>query len=240
MIFALIKYNIHYYINSSKYLPPLVLYAVFFAINYQMSPIGIWSNLHITAIAMFIISNWVAVSFINNENKTQQIITRLHVKNDMHYHLCKIVSIVLFLFPLYIMLILYPMLIGAYARSLQFTEFLVFIIVHTIISLLGAGIGVIFNEHFMQRNDAAIMLHLMVVLVITVPFGTIYYDNPLIVLAHSLLPPINFLAERLHYLQDGYFIFDMHFLVFCLYGLGYAVGIMGVYLFLINRVDVAN
>jgi len=207
--------------KSVKYLPPVICFAAFLAINYQASPIGIWSNLHITAIAIFIFSSWVGMSFINSEDKTQQYITRLHVKNETAYHLSKIVSIVIFLVPFYVGTILMPVLYGSFVRRIHFGEILIYIAVHFLVSLLGVSVGIFFNLDLFS-TEMAVLAYLLAMIVILVPFNIILSDNFVVVYAYYLLPPINFLAERLHYLGDEVFLVDANFLVFVVYALGYA------------------
>ena len=130
MVISLIRYNIDYYIKSAKYFPSVLFFAAFLAINYQTGPLDIWSNLHVTTIAIFIFANCVGVSFINSEDKTQRYITRLHVRNETVYHLSKIASIVIFLVPFYLITILWPMLSGVFARSILIREILIYVVVH--------------------------------------------------------------------------------------------------------------
>jgi len=231
---ALIKYNIDYYIRSVRYLPPLLLFVAFLGINYQVAPIGIWSNLHITLIAIFILSSWVGVSFVNSEDKTQQYITRLHINNEITYHLSKIISIVVFLIPFYAITFLIPLLQGSFMRNLLLSEVFVYAIVYFLIGLLGIAIGVFFNSDIFF-GEMAILAHLVVISVIVIPFNVIFNDNPLIVYAYTMLPPINFLAQRLHDLDDGVFIMDINFLIFVLYSLVYSLVLIGAYIFVIRK-----
>ena len=238
MMIPLIKYNVEYYIKSVKYLPPLIFFIAFLAIKFQASPIGIWSNLHITSIAIFILSTWIGVSFVNSEDKTQQYITRLHTKNETVYHFSKIVSIVLFLIPFYVITLLVPVVFGSFARDLLLSEIFVYFAVYFLIGLTGASIGIFFNSDILS-GETAILLHLLVTTVVVVPFDTIFADNLFVVYAHYLLPPTNFLAERLHNLNDGMndgvFTIDRNFLLFAAWSLGYAVILTALYNFIIQR-----
>jgi len=234
MIMPLIKYNISYYIKSAKYLPPTLIFAAFLSINYQTIPIDIWSNLHLTAIAVFILSSCVGVSFINSEDITQQYITRLHVKNETIYHLSKIASIVIFLIPFYLITVLLPTAFGYFSKDILFSEVLIYIVVYFLVSLLGALIGIFFNSNLFSA-EMAILGHLLTIGVITIPFNVILEDIPFVVYAYHLLPPVNFLAYRLHNLGEEAFLIDLNFLAFVAYAIGYAAILIVLYNFVIQR-----
>ncbi|MCL2215715.1 MAG: hypothetical protein FWB91_01715 [Defluviitaleaceae bacterium] len=230
----LIKYNLGYYLRTPKYLPPLLLFAAFFAINYQVSPVGIWSNLHIVSIAVFILANWIGASLIDSEDVTQQFITRLHVQNERLFHGAKIASALIFAAPLYILIALYPMVAGLFPRSLLFGEILVYFIVLFLMSLLGVSIGIFFNSYFLNK-EMKVLAHLIVVLITAIPLNVVFEDNLLVVYLYYLLPPVNFLADRLYGLNDGVFLLDFNFWVFVAYALGYSLALIGIYIFAIQR-----
>ena len=230
----LIKYNLDYYIKSVRYLPPVVIFAVFLTIIYQTAPIGIWSNLHITLIAIFILSSWVGVSFMNSEDKTQQYITMLHVNNEMLYHLSKIASVVIFLVPFYVVTLLIPLIQGMFMRNLLLSEVFVYLVVYFLIGILGMSVGIFFNSDIIS-GEMAVLTQIIVISIIVVPFNVIFEDNLFIVYAYNLLPPVNFLAQRLHDLNDGVFILDSHFLIFILYALGYSFALIALYVWVMRK-----
>jgi len=231
---VLIKYNIEYYIRSAKYLPPVIVYLVFLAINYQVAPIGIWSNLHITLLGIFILSSWIGVNFANSEDKTQQTITKLHINNDYVYHLSKIISILTFLIPFYAITLLIPIVSGSFTRGLLFSEALIYIAVYVLVGLLGIMVGVLFNSNIF-KEEVAVLLHLSVLAATAIPFGAIYADNQFVVIAHRLLPPVNFLAQRLQYLDSGTFAVDGNFWLFILNSAAYTAMLIALYVFLMRR-----
>jgi len=230
----LIKYNIDYYIRSAKYLPPVIAYVIFLALNYQVAPIGIWSNLHITLLAIFILSGWIGANFINSEDKTQQSITKLHIDNDYVYHLTKIVSILAFLIPFYAITLLVPIVSGSFTRGILFGEILVYIAVYILIGLLGIMVGALFNSNIF-KDEIAILVHLAVLALIVIPFGAIYAENRIVVVAHRLLPPVNFLAQRLQYLDCGAFAIDGHFWLFALNSIAYIAVLVALYVYLMRK-----
>ncbi|MCL2372992.1 MAG: hypothetical protein FWC78_06285 [Defluviitaleaceae bacterium] len=225
MLLPLVKYNINYYIKSAKYLPPVIIFVAFIGIMYQTRPIGIWSNLHVTAVALFIFASWIAATFVNSEDKTQQYITMLHVKNETKYHLAKIISIMMFLIPFFVFIFLLPAAGGFFARNLLASEVIVYLAVYFLVCLMGVGMGIFFNSHILP-GEMGVLVHFVAIIVAVLPFNVIFADIPLVVFANHLLPPINFLADRLHNLGEDIFVIDLMFWGFVAWTLGYALLLM--------------
>jgi len=197
-------------------------------------PISIWSQYHLTALTIFVFSNWIGTSFINSEDRTQQFITRLHSKNETTYHVSKIITILLLMIPFYVIMIFYPIVFGFFVRSLLFTEVLTVVAIHFLFSLMGASMSVFFNADFHNQKNI-LPLQVLIMLLVTVPFATIFEDNVFIRYAVNLLPPVNFFGGRLHELDNGIFVIGGNFLVFVLWSLGYSLALITIYILMIRR-----
>ena len=177
---------------------------------------------------MFILANWIGVSFVNSEDRTQQFLTRLHVKNETTYHMSKIISIAIFMIPIYTITIFVPIVAGMFVRDILFNEIIAYFIVHFLISLLGLLVGVFFNSNLFSQ-EFGISSHLLVICICVIPFNVIFYDNLFIVYAYYFIPPISFLAYRLHNLDNGYFLFDLHFFIFVANAIIYSIILIVLY-----------
>ena len=234
MIRSLIWYNLSYYAKTLKFIAPCLVFIVWhFSIHSQM-PISIWSQYHLTALTIFVFSNWIGTSFINSEDRTQQFITRLHSKNETTYHVSKIITILLLMIPFYVIMIFYPIVFGFFVRSLLFTEVLTVVAIHFLFSLMGASMSVFFNADFHNQKNI-LPLQVLIMLLVTVPFATIFEDNVFIRYAVNLLPPVNFFGGRLHELDNGIFVIGGNFLVFVLWSLGYSLALITIYILMIRR-----
>ncbi len=235
MKITLIKYNISYYINSLKFIGLSMIYLVFLFINYQYKRIGIWSNCYITAMAVYIISICIGKSFVNCEDKVQQSITKLHLRNDTAFYLSKYISIVIFTIPFYLLTIFYPIILGFYTRSLLPTEVLAFLIVHFTYSLQGVAVGIFFNSYIFTDKSAALPIQALIIVITALPISHMFKSNVLITYAAYLLPPVNFLTERLFGLDDAVFILDRSFWIYIIYSLGYTLMLLTSYMFIIKK-----
>jgi hypothetical protein len=231
---SLIWYNLSYYAKTLRFIAPCLVFIVWhFSIHSQI-PIPIWSQYHLAALTIFVFSNWIGTSFINSEDRTQQFITRLHIKNETVYHVSKIATILLIMIPFYAIMIFYPIVFGFFVRSLLFTEIVAVVAIHFLFSLMGASMSIFFNADFHNQKNI-LPLQALVMLLVIVPFGTIFNDNMFIGYAVNLLPPLNFFGERLHDLDSDIFVIDGNFGVFVLWSLGYSLVLITVYILMIRK-----
>jgi len=231
---ALIEYNISYYAKTLKFIAPCLVFIVWHFSIYSQIPIIIWSQYHLTAVTIFVLSNWIGTSFINCEDRTQQYITRLHTKNEVMYHVSKIITILLLMVPFYVIMIFYPIVFGFFVRNLLFAEIIVVVIIHFLFSLMGAAMSVFFNVDFHNQKNI-LPLQALVMLITIIPFTTIFEDNVFIRYAVYLLPPLNFFSARLQDLNSGVFMVDSNFFIFILYSLGYSLVLITVYILMIKK-----
>ena len=187
-----------------------------------------------TAMALFAFSSWVAMTFIHCEDKTQQHITAGHLQNEAMYYLSKTLSVLLLLVPFYFLLLLIPIVTDGFIRPILASEIAVYLLVYFLTSLLGVSLGMVFNDTLMPKEIASLAL-LLVVTVAVVPFNIVYSHIPWVVNLYLLVPSINFLANRLHDIGDGAFLFDGHFFLFMLYMLGYSLVLTGAFVFAMPR-----
>ncbi|MCL2197410.1 MAG: hypothetical protein FWB80_00655 [Defluviitaleaceae bacterium] len=218
---SLIKYNLDYYEKSFKYIIPGLFYIVFIAINYQTTS-PVWSTYFIAALGTFVFANFIATSFMTCEDITQQGITRLHIRNDTAFHLAKIISLLLIMLVACVLVVLFPVAIGFFARSLTVTEIFVALVIHLMLSLLGTAVGIFFTID-------SFLIHATVILFSVMPLAAMF-ESPWIIGASYLLPPVNFLAEDMHYLSDQKLMPSYSLLVFFLYSLGYSLLLFGIYI----------
>ena len=231
---SLIWYNLSYYAKTLKFITPCLVFIAWHLSIHSQIPIPIWNQYHLAALTIFVFSNWIGTGFINSEDRTQQFITRLHTKNETVYHISKIVTILFLMMPFYAVMIFYPIIFGFFVRDLLFTEIIAVVIIHFLFSLMGASMCVFFNADFHNQKNI-LPLQALVMLLVIVPFETIFEDNVLIRYAVNLLPPLNFFGGRLHALDSGVFVIDGNFGMFVLWSLGYSIALIAIYIVMIKK-----
>lgn len=235
MIFALIRYNLSYYIRKLRYIGWTLTYVVFLFINYQSAPIAIWSNYHITALAVFIFSVFIGASFINCEDEQQQQITRIKVKNEVFYYVSKIISSLIFIFPFYAILVVYPIGFDLFTRKILLREIFISLMLHFLYSHLGVSISVFFDTHIAIEKNKSIPLQALITLVSIMPLAGIFPNNILIKYIVFILPPVNFLSERLFSLQSNVFLFDGKVSLFVIYSMLYSIILLTTYIWIVKK-----
>lgn len=235
MNYSLIRYNLTYYLKTPKFIGPLFMFIIFSFMNYNVKPIGIWNNCHITAIVLLILSSWISVSFVNSENKTQQYITRLHIRNELNYNLSKIISIFILVLPFYILSIFCPIVFGFYTRSLKPMEILVYLIINLLFSFIGIIIGLFFNFDIVKNKNIILPLQSLVILINVIPITVIFKHNVFIKYLAYLLLPLNYLIEKIYALNNDFFEINNDFMKFIIYIVVYSIAIIIAYNVIIRR-----
>ncbi|MCL2619937.1 MAG: hypothetical protein FWD97_03245 [Defluviitaleaceae bacterium] len=225
---ALIKFNIAYYINSAKYLIPLLFFGGFLVVNFQTAPIDIWGNLHLTSIAIFVFASMVSATLIASEDKTQLYITLLHTKNETKYHLSKILSAKITLVLFYFITVVFPIIGGHFPRQLTLPEIAVYLIVYFLVGLLGVALGVIFTDRIFPR-EVAFLGHIIAIVIVAVPLHVVFSDIGFLTYVYYLLPPIHFLADEMHNLGEGTLVMDGNFIIFVVSSIIYSIALTIIY-----------
>jgi hypothetical protein len=159
----------------------------------------------------------------------------MHGLSKSFFHFSKIISIVIFLLPFFLLLVFYPIVFGFYTRPLFPHEVFVAFAIHFLFSILGVSIGIFFNEDMFKQKNHMLPMQALMVLVCVIPLGLIFKSNEFIRFAVYFLPPVNFLYEKLFTLHNDIFAVDMRLIIFLLYSLGYSAVLTGLYLILIRK-----
>lgn len=218
---ALIRYNLDYYEKSFKYIVPLVVYVLFLAINYQITS-PVWSTYFIAAIGTFVLAAFIGSGLTTCENITQQGITRLHLRNDVKFHLAKIISSLLIMIVICVLAVLFPVVTDFFTRSLTFYEILIALVTHLLFAIMGTAIGIFFIADSFHAYALVLLFSLMPL--------TEMFDGVWVVAVSFLLPPVYFLAEKMHYLGDDKFYPSYDLLFFFFYALAYSTVLIIIYL----------
>jgi hypothetical protein len=82
---------------------------------------------------------------------------------------------------------------------------------------MGTSMSMFFDSDLHNRKNNTLPLQALVILIVVMPLSLIFEDNAAIMYATYILPPINFLNERLHNLHNEVFVPDSHLLLFTVY-----------------------
>lgn len=143
---SLLKYSLHDYLRSHKYFPPISTFIILISVFYTYTPNPIIDSYAITAIIVYIISAWLAISVLSLDTPVQRQLMILHIGGKNRYYLSKLISVWLISLILALYAFLYPIIFGMFDESVTLTIGLVAIVNYVFLSILGISIASLFSK----------------------------------------------------------------------------------------------
>ncbi|MDQ2086234.1 hypothetical protein RBH29_07300 [Herbivorax sp. ANBcel31] len=196
MIKQLLFYNLRYYSRSHKFIVPLVIYLAMFAVLYSIKPLGVMSTYAMTSMMTFIIAVLVAYSFMEIEDPVQQQIALLSLRNDNMYYFSKVLFVWIIISIMSFVVVLYPSIFGFFDRSVKVSDFIVAMVGHIFLALLGVCVSALFNSRLFKNRQFAI-LTLIIVVLISVVQKAIITKYPASRWGLYVLPPVSFVVDKM-------------------------------------------
>lgn len=233
---ALIPYMLKYYIRSFRYVPSLLFFIISLGLIYSYGGISVGNNYTFTLAVIFFFSAWVTIGFIDVEDRIQQQLTILHVKNPIPYYVSKFISVWIITLPFSISIVLYPVIFGLFNRGIIGLELLIIFIAHIMASLLGISVTALFDSRLVYNRRTALII-LATVLTFSVAQIVVIKAYPVITYIGWITPPISLLIEGMLSLNAKVFYWAnfTSLLIAILYSLLYSLALMVVYIKLITR-----
>lgn len=236
MMIPLLSYMMQYYIQSFRYVSPLLFFIISLGLIYSYGGISVGNNYTFTLAVIFFFASWVTVSFIDVEDNIQQQLTILHVKKPVRYYISKFISIWIMTFPFIICIILYPVIFDLFNRPIIGAELIIIFAAHIIASLLGISVSALFDSRLIYNRRTAIIV-LATVLTVSVAQTVVVREYPIIKYIGWVIPPISFMSEGILSLNAKVFSSNhvMSLSIAMLYSFLYSLILMGLYIKLMIR-----
>lgn len=202
---SLIKYHLHSYMKSNKYIMPLVSYLIIMAlICSSATPTTTVSTIYaISIILAYVFMIWSGFVFAECEDVITEQIVLLKTKKKIVYYISKLVFAVSWAIIFAIASIIVPILWKVICmfirqetfRGLSVKVMIISFIIHIIAGMLGAVVGFFWHPRIMiNRKIAALGAFSLGVLgIIKGPLGA---SLPFVKIIAVLLPPVYELANN--------------------------------------------
>ena len=200
---ALIAYFFQYYKRSNRYVVPLFVYIIIISGTYTASQQEPMDSYIFTCIYTYLISSWLAFSFIDSEDEVQEQLTIIRIKNQNIYYLCKILFVWFIVIILSILTVLYPILINSFTKKPSLIYIIIMIINHSLIGLLGITVSVNFNSRLIKDRKMAI-LYLNVVIIISLIEKALSQCIPFLKYIIKVFPPVYLIINsisKIHFIS---------------------------------------
>lgn len=226
-MFALIRYNIHDYTKSYKYVPPIALYMISLLFIYTYESIPIVPTYLETALALYLLSAWITITLFHTEDPVQEQITLSHTKNIHTLYLGKYGTALLICSVLSLVSVFYPIVFDKFRDSMTVSLLLFSILTHMSLSILGISIATLFTRNIIQKASTA-WLSLSLVLLITIASIHLKEEIPALL---WFLPPIN------SFMMLGDYEYNLlsHTLWLTVWALIYSFALIQLFLYLVRK-----
>jgi hypothetical protein len=143
--------------RSYRYTAPLFIYILAVVFVYTIAPNPVMESYAFSSALLFAISAWICFTFIDAEHETQQMITVIHAGSVWQFYMGKIVYIWLFTAIPAIFAVGYPALFHKFVRTASTDEWVVALICHMVLSLLGVSVSVFFTAKLFPKLSTSLL-----------------------------------------------------------------------------------
>ncbi|RLL48261.1 hypothetical protein D8M04_03020 [Oceanobacillus piezotolerans] len=146
----LAKYSLRDYIRSHKYFLPIAMYIILIVLFYTYTPNPIIDSYAVTALFLYIISSWLAISVLALDDPVQTQIIILHMQSRTRYYLSKLLTTFMIGLGLSLFAFVYPIVFQMFSESVSIQIGFISFINHLLLSLLGLSVGSLFSRNLMS------------------------------------------------------------------------------------------
>ncbi|WP_239619168.1 hypothetical protein [Cohnella mopanensis] len=187
---ATMAYSLQYYLRSYRYVAPLLIFSLTLFFIYSIVPNPVMPSYSLTSTFLFVVSAWLAFGYIDVEDGTQQQITVMHTGSLSKYYYGKLLVIVIIVNILSIICVLYPILFNKFDRQPSLSEWVIALLSHSILSILGIALSILFTNKWVQKLSYAI-LGIFLAIALSLAGAGIENSSPHSIKALSwLIPPV--------------------------------------------------
>ncbi|MBO9599191.1 MAG: hypothetical protein J7559_15400, partial [Cohnella sp.] len=143
---------------SYRYVAPLIVYMTAIIFIYGVVPNPVLSSYGFTSTVLFLVSAWLCFSYIDVEDRTQQVITVLHLGGVNKYYAAKMAVISIIGTVLALCTTVYPILFDKFSARPTAEQFVVGLASHLLLSYLGIAIAALFTSKLFPKLNYSILV----------------------------------------------------------------------------------
>jgi hypothetical protein len=172
-VIALVRYTLRDFIRSHRFLPPLIVFGVLFAVLYAVHPTPVLSSYGATALAMYPLGAWYTAALLGAEDPVQRQVTTVNSGGAVRTHLARVLTTCLLMSPLILVALLVPAALGFLelpAGRTLLPYLGLGLLAHATAALTGVGLGLVWSPPMVQRTGYTFG-GILLCLVLTVPLN---------------------------------------------------------------------
>lgn len=192
---VLLKYHADVYLGSSKFVMPIVLWIICMLVFYTILPVFVVSGFVVSMGFLFFIMVWVGRTYTELEDPVSEQLLILKVRSVHLYNTSKIIFLGLVGIVFSFIGVGFPLIQNVMTKYQLFTrpitteDVLSALILHILVALLGALVGIILHPRIMKERRMAVILTFALALMGIVK-GSFIQDMPVTRLVMWVFPPL--------------------------------------------------
>lgn len=151
---ALVRYTLHDFVRSHRFLPPLIVFAMVFAVLYAVHPTPVLSSYGATALSMYPLGAWCTAVLLGAEDPVQRQVTIVSSGGPVRSHLAKMLGAGLLMSPLILIALLVPPALGLLDLP-EHQTILPYLglglLAHGVAALTGIALGLVWSPPVVRR-----------------------------------------------------------------------------------------
>lgn len=198
MIISVLKYNFKMYMQSHKYIMPFFVFMIYMGMAYYITPVDIVGSMVSSAAFLFVLMTWIGFTYCNNVDLIAEEVLILKLKSHTRYWISKItfMSVVGGFFSVLSIGVpmIYNLICNVFKFPVTFTDIFVSFLVHMLLSVIGALIGMLFQPRIISNRKMAILGSIFIV-VMSIVKGPVINEFPYVKYIMWIFPPINEISK---------------------------------------------
>lgn len=187
---AAIRYFSRDYLLSYRYFAPLTVYLFIVVFVYGVVPNPVMPSYSFTSTALFVVSAWIGLGYIDLEHESQQIITGLRFRRLTSYYGLKLVPLAGLSVLLSVPTVVYPAWGGKFDAVPSAEELWISLICHVGLAVLGGAAGALFTRRWVAQWYMAWGGLVLFVVIALAGSSLVESIPPMLGLIEWLLPPL--------------------------------------------------
>lgn len=221
---ALLKYHFTLYLNTNKFILPMIAWLAFMYISYSIKPQDVVSSFVISSTCLFFIMLWVSFSYLESTDIISEQLIILKTEKQSIYYFSKDIFLIFIGIIMSIIGVAFPIIQNAlngfslFRRTVTIWDTFSALLLHIILVTLGCSLSSLFQPRCMKNRKLAIELLLFIVIISIVKIEIIQ-KIPEVKYITWILPPISEIQDCFSN-KDIFYFSDI--VKSALYGIGYS------------------
>jgi len=197
MFLRLAWYLLECYMRSYRYFPPLLVFLIGLMLLYAVKPNPVMESYAASSVLVYFVTAWIGAGFQGAVGDAQEHIAAVHAGSVRTYLAGKALAVFACGLLLGIAALVYPVAAGSFDAPVRAGEWVIALLAHTELSVLGGTLGLMLSHPVVQKGTHATTALLLVLILSIVRNGVLAEIGEGFAPLFVLLPPAAPLVDRL-------------------------------------------